>query len=206
MAVGTYDTDDIGASCYHNNLAILENVLSHLIDNKGTVVTDMVAGVDAFANTLHAQFDLLILVVEPTKRSLEVFNQYQKLAEDAGVGNSLFVVGNKTTNDTDRKFITKHIPHNQLIGFLGDSKYLRKKDQEGGALDVNLLEKENRELLAMIHEKIFSIMPDCQARLQKLYELHRRYVAQNFIRERFGDLTGHIDESFNMQEILQKYE
>jgi len=99
-----------------------------------------------------------------------------------------------------------HIPHNQLIGFLGDSKYLRNKDQEGGALDVNLLEKENRELLAMIHEKLFSIMPDCQARLQKLYELHRRYVAQNFIHERFGDLTGHIDESFNMQEIIQKYE
>jgi len=206
MAVGTYDTDDIGTSCYHNNLAILENVLSHLIDNEGTVVTDMVAGVDAFANTLHAQFDLLILVVEPTKRGIEVFNQYQKLAEDAGVGNSLFVVGNKTINDTDRKFIAKHIPRSQLIGFLSDSKYLRKKDQEGGALDVTLLEKENRELLAKIHEKLFSVIPDYQARLQKLHELHRRYVAQDFIRERFGDLTTHIDESFDLQVVLQRHE
>lgn len=34
MVVGTYDTDDIGASCYHNNLAILENVISHLVDTR----------------------------------------------------------------------------------------------------------------------------------------------------------------------------
>ncbi len=44
----------------------------------------MVAGVDAFANTLHAQFDLICLVVEPTKRSLEVFRHYLELAEEAG--------------------------------------------------------------------------------------------------------------------------
>ncbi len=32
FAVGTYDEEEIGASCYHNNLAIFENILSHLID------------------------------------------------------------------------------------------------------------------------------------------------------------------------------
>lgn len=84
MVVGTYDTDDIGASCYHNNLAILENVISHLVDTRGNLVTDMVAGIDAFANILHAQFDMLALAVEPTKRGVEAYKQYQKLANDAG--------------------------------------------------------------------------------------------------------------------------
>lgn len=205
MVVGTYDTDDIGASCYHNNLAILENVLSHIVDNKGVVVTDMVAGVDAFANTLHAQFDMLVLAVEPTKRGVEVFNQYKGLADNAGVSDSLYVVGNKIRTDADVDFIKQNIPNERLIGFFPESNYLRRKDQEGGSLDVELLEKENKDLLAKISDRLISINPDHKSRLQKLYNLHRRYVAQDFIRERFGDLTGHIDESFDLQEIIKNH-
>ncbi len=196
LVVGTYDSEEIGASCYHNNLAILENILSHLVDSSGVVVTDMVAGVDAFANTLHAQFDLLVLVVEPTKRGLEVFEQYRKLAEEAGVYESLFVVGNKVRSEADREFIKKNIPTEKLIGFFKESEYMRLKDQEGGSLDVDRLEDENKALLGTIEGKLLSITPDHQGRLQKLYELHRRYVAQRFIAERYGDLTNQIDETF----------
>jgi CO dehydrogenase maturation factor len=206
MVVGTYDTDDIGASCYHNNLAILENVISHLVDTKGNLVTDMVAGVDAFANTLHAQFDMLVLAVEPTKRGVEVYKQYQKLADDAGVGDLLFVVGNKVRNTTDKEFISKHIPSNRLLGFLADSKYLRAKDQEGGQLDIAMLEPENKKTIEVIADKLFGIYPDHTARLQRLYDLHRRYVAQDFICERFGDLTGHIDESFNIKNAVKEHD
>ncbi len=196
LVVGSYDTEEIGASCYHNNLAILENILSHLMDDSGVVVTDMVAGVDAFANTLHAQFDLLVLTVEPTRRGLEVFEQYRKLAEEAGVYSLLFVVGNKVRADADVDFIKAHIPAEKFIGFLRESEYLRRKDQEGGALNVDLLENENKALLEKIKKKLVSIIPDPQKRLRKLYELHRRYVAQGFITERYGDLTNQIDETF----------
>ncbi|MDO8571827.1 MAG: ATP-binding protein [bacterium] len=205
MIVGTYDTDDIGASCYHNNLAILENVLSHIVDNKGTVVTDMVAGVDAFANSLHAQFDMLVLTVEPTNRGVEVFNQYKRLADDAGVSDSLYVVGNKIRNSSDVDFIKRNIPNERLIGFFPESDYLRKKDQEGGSLDVELLEKENKKLLSQISDQLSNMSPDYHSRLQKLYNLHRRYVAQDFIRERFGDLADHIDESFDFQEFIKNH-
>lgn len=68
MVVGSYHGDEIGASCYHNNLAILENMLSHTNDEDSVIIVDMVAGVDAFASSLHAQFDMLLLVVEPTKK------------------------------------------------------------------------------------------------------------------------------------------
>ncbi len=205
MIVGTYDTDDIGASCYHNNLAILENILSHLLDHEGTVVTDMVAGVDAFANTLHAQFDLLVLVVEPTKRGMEVFEQYNRLAEDAGISTHLFAVGNKIRTENDRKFIKQRIPEQQLIGFFEESDYLRRKDQEGGGLKSSELENQNQKILAEIFEKLISRPETYQTRLEKLWELHRRYVAQDFIRERFGDLTGQIDTSFNLDHHAKSY-
>lgn len=205
LVVGTYDSEEIGASCYHNNLAILENILSHLVDSSGVVVTDMVAGVDAFANTLHAQFDLLVLTVEPTKRGLEVFEQYRKLAEEAGVYDSLFVIGNKVRSEADAEFIKKHVPAEKLVGLFKESEYLRQKDQEGGALNVDLLEDENKALLETIEKKLFSVTPDNQKRLQKLYELHRRYVAQGFIAERYGDITDQIDETFNFDDHAKRH-
>ena len=197
MIVGTYDTDDIGASCYHNNLAILENIISHLVDTRGNLVADMVAGVDAFANTLHSQFDMLVLVVEPTRRGLEVYAQYKKLAKEAGVADALFVIGNKVRNNADKEYLAAHIPKNQLLGFMEDSDYLRLKDQEGGALEVDRLEERNKTILKTITETLFSMKSDPDVRLKRLHDLHRRYVAQDFIRERFGDLTDHIDESFD---------
>ena len=205
LVVGSYDSEEIGASCYHNNLAILENILSHLVDAPGVVVTDMVAGVDAFANTLHAQFDLLILTAEPTKRGLEVFEQYRKLAEEAGVYESLFVVGNKVRSEADETFLKKNIPPEKLIGLLKESEYMRQKDQEGGALNVDLLESGNKALLEAIEKKLLSIIPDNQKRLQKLYELHRRYVAQGFIAERYGDITNQIDEAFNFDDHAKRH-
>ncbi len=205
LVVGSYDSEEIGASCYHNNLAILENILSHLIDARGVVVADMVAGVDAFANTLHAQFDLLVLTVEPTKRGVEVFEQYRKLAEEAGVYGSLYVIGNKVRSETDTEFIKKYIPEDKLIGIFTESEYMRRKDQEGGAVNSDLLEDENKELLRAIEEKLFAVKPDYQERLKKLFELHRRYVAQGFIVERYGDLTNHIDPTFNLELFIKNY-
>lgn len=204
MIVGTYDSDDIGASCYHNNLSIFENILSHIVDKDEFVITDMVAGVDAFANTLHAQFDLLVLVVEPTKRGVEVFEQYKELALSAGIYDCLFIVGNKVRNVSDQKFIADHIPKEKLLGSLKESKYLRTKDQEGGQLDITKLEPENRILFETIFDKLRNTSNSNQDRLKKLWDLHRTYVAQDFIKERFGDLTNQIDETFNFNDYIKE--
>lgn len=176
-----------------------------MVDTRGNLVTDMVVGIDAFANTLHAQFDMLAIVVEPTKRGVEVYKQYQKLANDAGVGDNLFAVGNKIRNEADKSFIKKYIPENRLLGFFGDSEYLRFKDQDGGAIDVSMLEGENKAVLKEIADKLFAMKPNYKTRLQLLHNLHRRYVAQNFIKERFGDLTNQIDESFDLEKVIQKH-
>jgi len=45
--------------------------------------------------------------------------------------------------------------------------------------------------------------PDRRARLNKLFELHRRYIAQGFIAERYGDLTEQIDETFDYAEYAK---
>jgi CO dehydrogenase maturation factor len=108
--VGTYTTDDIGATCYHGHLAVLENLLSHSnLSQDEWVVVDMVAGIDAFANTLHAQFDAIVLVMEPTPEGILVYKQYSNLAKEAGVLDRLVVVVNKVEGADDLKYVESQI-------------------------------------------------------------------------------------------------
>lgn len=196
FAVGTYQEEDIGASCYHNNLAILESILNHTDDKNGYLIADMVAGVDSFAGTLHAQFDMTCLIVEPTMRSIEVYTKYIELATEAGVADSVRVIGNKVRNDKDREFIKAHIPENKIIGHFTDDEHIRDIDQDGTMLDTSKLNECNRNLLKNLL-KMTDLLPDNRdTRLKKIWDLHKKYVAQRFVKERFGDLTGQIDPEF----------
>jgi len=204
--VGTYQPEGIGTSCYHNNLGVLEGMLSHTIDTKSTVVVDMVAGIDAFAGTLHSQFDMIVLVLEPTKKSLEVYTQYKQLALEAGIWQNIFVVGNKITTEKDQNFIKQNIDSDKLLGFLNSSEHIKEVEQGEATLDFNKLEQENQKVFTKISEMLASRPLSYNARLAKLHELHKRYVAQGYVKERFGNLADQIDESFNFSEFVKQYE
>jgi CO dehydrogenase maturation factor len=200
FAVGTYQEDDIGASCYHNNLAILESLLNHIDDKGGCIIADMVAGVDSFAGTLHAQFDLTCLIVEPTKRSIEVYEKYAALASEAEVADSLIVIGNKIKTESDRIFIVKHIKPEKILGFFTEDEHIRVLDQTEKSIDIEKLALENKSLLALLEEKLNSLPDSRNKRLKKIWKLHKKYVGQAFVRERFGDLTRQIDTGFSFEE------
>jgi len=197
FAVGTYQEEDIGASCYHNNLSILESILNHTDDKNGYVVADMVAGVDSFAGTLHAQFDLTCLIVEPTKRSIEVYEKYKSLAEEAGVLDGLMVIANKVRSEADKDFIAKHVDEKKILGYFSDDEHIRHIDQTEESIDIEKLNDENRRLLDSIKTKLDSLSDSRNKRLSNIWELHRKYVAQAFVLERFGDLTTQIDTEFS---------
>lgn len=204
MVVGTYTEEDIGASCYHNDLAILENVLTHLVDDQGVVIADMVAGTDAFASTLHAQFDLTVIVVEPTWRGIEVYKDYTKLCQQAGCDDALKVVGNKIKTVEDRARIEAYIPKEKILGYIGQSSYLEVQEKTEGRIQVQEIEPENTQAVIAAYEALQAIPYEPQKRLQKIWGLHRLYVAQSSIKDRFGDLTSQIDESFDIRAAAQK--
>lgn len=201
FVVGTYQENDIGASCYHNNLAVFESILNHTDDLNAYLVADMVAGVDSFAGTLHAQFDLTCLIVEPTKRSIEVYEKYKILAMEAGVLDGLMVIANKVRSNADKDFINTHIESEKILGYFVDDEYLRQIDQTGEALLIKKLNNHNQALLEKIAIKLDSFPDARDSRLHKLWELHKKYVSQPFITERFGDLTIQIDPLFSYRQV-----
>lgn len=198
--VGTYAEEGIASSCYHNNLAVLENILSHTTDD-GTVVVDMVAGTDAFASTLFAQFDALFFVAEPTTRSLAVYKQYENLAEKGGVADRLFVVGNKVENEADQAFI-RAVVGEKLVTSLSRSQHILDIDKGRSRLDTDKLDAADRQALDALQKTAQLTYHSAQERLPLLWRLHTIYVSQPYIKDRFGDLTGQIDRSFTYPSSL----
>ena len=195
--VGCYTDDGLASSCYHNNLAILENILSHT--NKGNVLVDMVAGTDAFASTLFAHFDALIFAVEPTKRSIEVLKDYVNLAKAGGVDDRLVVVGNKVEDEDDEGFIKDNVSV-KFAGSISRSKHLLKVDKGREKLDVDKMSKSDIKVLENVIDMTKSIETSSREKLKKLWDLHKTYVSQKYVMDRHGDLTCQIDEDFSYDE------
>lgn len=198
MYVGTYTEDGIGVSCYHTNLSVLENLLSHAILNKNEwIICDMVAGTDAFSNTLHAQFDAIFLVVEPTPEGTKVFEQYTELAKAAGVYSCLQVIGNKVEGEDDIAYLRK-VVGDKLVTHVPFNKNLRKARQNNEL--PKLSDMADDSVFKNILDKAVALQRDPKQGLALLHELHSAYVKQDYIVNAFGDITDQIDPHFTYEQ------
>lgn len=200
--VGSYEKEGIGKSCYHNNLAILEILLSHSVDKDEIIITDMVAGIDAFAGSLHAHFDALVLSVEPTARSVAVYRQYEELAQAAGVIDHLFVIGNKISDASDEEYISEHIPKDKLLGFLYIDDHLRNVDRGSEFISYEKLDSRNKEVFAVILKKLQESQTTFNKRLERIVKLHKEYSGQEHIQNSLGDLSSQVQEDFDFDKYV----
>lgn len=188
MHVGTYEASGIGTSCYHADLAILENLLSHMVLLSGEwVVCDMVAGTDAFSNSLHAQFDLIVMVVEPTPESAAVAVRYRDLAVAAGVGDGVVFVANKVADAADRQWLRQALGTPALTE-LGALDGLRRARQQGRTPVPNDL--PDLAPLDPIVDAARNSPLDGDRRAGLLRELHLRLAEEDWVRAAHGDVTG----------------
>jgi CO dehydrogenase maturation factor len=107
-----------GTGCYCPEGALLQALISHLLVQRNEVVImDMEAGIEHLSRGTIKSVDLLIIVVEPGRRSLETARTISKLAQDLGLDN-IAVVSNKIRSDDDQKFITSSLPDFEFLGFI----------------------------------------------------------------------------------------
>ena len=201
MHIGTYEKEGIGASCYHTSLTSFENILSHLkLEEDEWLVSDMVAGTDAFANTLHLQFDLIVLVVEPTPEGVKVYEQYRELSQEAEVFENVAVVGNKVDCKHDREYLEENID-SEIIGYLPRKSEIKMARQQHKPIRLELLNSDEKELFKKIAEITENRKVESDERLEKLKEIHRKVSEKQYIKDACGDVKTQIDEEFSWSEV-----
>jgi len=193
IATGEFEGDDIGVKCFHSKTGAVELLLNHLIDGKDDIVTvDMTAGADAFASGLFAKFDLLAVVVEPTRQSLGVWDQYAKYA--SGYGLRLVAVGNKVEDGRDEAFLRERLG-DALIAAVPRSGFVRSMER-GEAPDISELEPRVLGGLEVLRGTLAATERDWDAMHRASVEFHLKNAASWANAAVGRDLGQQVDPSF----------
>lgn len=119
-----------GSGCYCPENAFLKALLHHLfIDREEVLILDMPAGTEHLSRATASAVDALIVVVEPTTRSIETSKKIKSLARDLGIRRIVYV-GNKVKNEEDKKFITSYLHDEEIIGFISFNENILQQDKE----------------------------------------------------------------------------
>lgn len=122
-----------GSGCICPESAMLKTLFTHLLFRQDDVlILDMYAGVEHLGRATADFVDSLLVVVEPTRRSLGTAGQIKKLAEDIGLTH-LWLVGNKVQNQEEVAFLSAGSPGLPLLGWLPADPAVIQADREGKA-------------------------------------------------------------------------
>jgi CO dehydrogenase maturation factor len=129
LEMGSVDLGGSGCICPES--AMLKTLFTHLLFRKEDVmILDMYAGVEHLGRATVDFVDAMIVVVEPTPRSLGTARQIKKLANDIGL-NRLWLVGNKVRNEDESNFLETESPGIPVLGFLAADMAVQEADRLG---------------------------------------------------------------------------
>lgn len=116
LEMGSVDLGGSGCICPES--AMLKTLFTHLLFRDDEVlILDMYAGVEHLGRATVDFVDAMIIVVEPTQRSLGTAAQIKDLSHDIGL-KRLWLVGNKVRTEEERKFLETESPGLPLLGTL----------------------------------------------------------------------------------------
>ena len=120
-----------GSGCICPESAMLHTLFTHLLFRKDEVVLfDMYAGVEHLGRATVDFVDAMLIVVEPSRRSLDTAKRIEKLAKDIGV-TRLWRVANRIRSDSDLEFVQGESEAGSLIGYLPEDEGVIEADRRG---------------------------------------------------------------------------
>lgn len=129
LEMGAVETG--GSGCICPEAALLKTLFTHLMFRKDEILLlDMYAGVEHLGRATVDFVDAMLVVVEPTRRSLGTAAQIKKLANDIGL-QRLYLVGNKVRNEDEAKFLETETPGLPVLGFLPADLKVQEADRLG---------------------------------------------------------------------------
>ncbi len=151
LEMGAVETG--GSGCICPEAAMLKTLFTHLMFRKDEVLLlDMYAGVEHLGRATVDFVDAMLVVVEPTRRSLGTAAQIKKLANDLGL-QRLYLVGNKVRNEDEARFLETETPGLPVLGFLPADLLVQEADRLGIPVydHVPMLKQRAAEIVANLN-------------------------------------------------------
>lgn len=200
LTIGTFETEDVGHSCYHGKLNTLEVILHHTLDREDDyVVADVMAGIDNLGTSLFMAYDANIFVVEPTQKSIQVYSDFKRASEPYHL--NTFAIMNKVEDAKDEAFIMKHIPREEIIATFKYDRAL--KDFEQG--DINGLDRfmeDNKAQFKKIILATKNVKRDWKQYYRLLLDVHKKNSIE-WWNDFYGEpIDSQLDPDFSYVKVL----
>lgn len=133
LVVGTVRAGGQGCMCPAN--ALVRSLLRYLLTRRDeVVVVDLEAGIEHLGRGTARHVDGMLVVVEPSVKSLETAKRVDRLAKDLGIERVL-VVGNKVATPYDREIIERFCRESgiPLLAMIPYDGAIKEADAEGRA-------------------------------------------------------------------------
>jgi CO dehydrogenase maturation factor len=140
-----------GSECYcRENIFLKALVNSLILDTNDVVIMDMGAGIEHLTRGTSQGVDLMLIVTEPGRSSVQTARIVEGLAKDLKVKDVKFIA-NKVRNTKEESFIRDNFNDNELIGMVHFDESISEKAM---GLKANGGEVDNPELEEVL-KKIF---------------------------------------------------
>ena len=107
-----------GTACYCKENSFLYAVLSNLLlDKDDVVIMDMSAGIEHLTRGTSRGVDMIIIVTEPTRVSVQTAKVVQQLAGELGI-NNIKILANKIRTEKEREFIQGQFEASELLAMV----------------------------------------------------------------------------------------
>jgi CO dehydrogenase maturation factor len=138
-----------GSSCYCRENTFLKALMNSLImDTKDIVILDMGAGIEHLTRGTSANVDLMLVVTEPGKSSVQTARIVEGLARELGVREIKFIA-NKVRSEREREFISMNFKPDELLGVLGYDEEIAERSMGYGQQTSPV---ENQELESLLYK------------------------------------------------------
>jgi CO dehydrogenase maturation factor len=150
LAMGSVEMGGSGCICPES--AMLKTLFTHLLFRPDELlILDMYAGVEHLGRATVDFVDAMLIVAEPTRRSLTTAEQIARLAADIGL-KRLYLVGNKSRGLADESFLAQESPGLPLLATLPADTAVMEADRLGVAVydHVPALRQAGQELASSL--------------------------------------------------------
>ncbi len=120
-----------GAGCVCPESALLRALVRHLLlERDEVIIMDMEAGLEHLGRGTADSVDALLVVVEPSQKSIQTAKSIRKLSQEIGLKNQFLLV-NKVRDEEEGENLKKDLKELSFLGLIHQSEKIRLADLKG---------------------------------------------------------------------------